>query len=82
MLDFGNVCSDLKQARIRLLELLPDPYRSTDHTDTALMLYLAVLRGFLEVPQGGVNTKGAEDVSHQSSKLRHALRYSHIPWIL
>ena len=60
--------SDLKQSRARVLELLPDPHHSPDQVDTAAKLYLALIKGFLEVPvdEGG---------SSRASKLRHALRF-------
>ncbi len=74
--------SDLKQSRARVLELLPDPHHSAEQLDTAVRLYMGVLKGFLEVPAGGGGAKGGEeedpDVSlgpQRASKLRHGLRF-------
>lgn len=63
-----KICSDLKQARARILELLPDPHHRSDQMETAVKLYFSVLRGLLEA------RTSAEDVV-QASKLRHALRF-------
>jgi len=59
-----KICSDLKQSRMRVLELLPDPHHDAEQLDTALKLYLALVRGLLEAQEGT-----------QASKLRHALTY-------
>jgi len=45
-----KIIGDLKQSRARLLELLPDPHHSADQIDTALRLYLALVRGLLFQP--------------------------------
>ena len=45
-----KIISDLKQSRTRLLELLPDPHHTIDQMETALKLYMALLRGFLLQP--------------------------------
>jgi len=45
-----KIISDLKQSRARLLELLPDPHHTSDQIETALKLYMALLRGFLLQP--------------------------------
>lgn len=50
-----------------MLELLPDPHHNISQVDTAVKLYLAVLRGFLE-PPASASAAGA-------SKLRHSLRF-------
>lgn len=42
MIDF----SDLKKARDRLLELLPDPSHSIDTLNTAYIAYLSLMSGF------------------------------------
>jgi len=60
-----KICSDLKQSRLRVLELLPDPNHEAEQLETALNLYLALLRGLLEAPAEGT----------QVSKLRMALTY-------
>ncbi len=52
-----KIVSDLKQARARVLELLPDPHHTAEQVDTALKLYMGVLKGFLEVPAGGGGKK-------------------------
>ena len=59
--------SDLKQSRARVLELFPDPHHTPDQLETAVKLYLGVLRGFLEssTSEGGT----------RASKLRHSLRF-------
>ena len=70
--------SDLKQARARLLELLPDPHHDVPKVEAALKLYLAVLRGFLEPPNGQGNKSGEDGGSSggtRASKLRHAVRF-------
>ncbi|KAK8399365.1 hypothetical protein O3P69_003465 [Scylla paramamosain] len=61
-----KLCSDLKQARARLLELLPNANHEIDVVEPALTLYLSLLRGLIEVPEGE---------NSDWSKLRHALRY-------
>ena len=45
-----KIISDLKQSRARLLELLPDPHHNIEQMETALKLYMALLRGFLLQP--------------------------------
>jgi len=69
-----KVCSDLKQSRKRLLSLLPDPEHSMSQVVTALNLYLAILRGFLEPPvaQSGTEEAGS---STRPSKLRHSVKF-------
>lgn len=59
-----KICSDLKQSRTRLLDLLPDPHHTPDQMSTAVKLYLSVLRGLVE---------SQEDSG--ASKLRHALKF-------
>ena len=49
--------SDLKQARARILELLPDPHHDIPKVESSLKLYLAVLRGFLEPPSNQSNKR-------------------------
>lgn len=61
-----KLCSDLKQARARLLELLPNANHEIDVVEPALTLYLSLLRGLIEVPEGETS---------DWSKLRHAVRY-------
>lgn len=69
-----KVCSDLKQSRKRLISLLPDPEHSMSQVVTALNLYLAILRGFLEPPvptaQSGEASSGT-----RPSKLRHSVKF-------
>ena len=60
-----KIISDLKQSRARLLELLPDPHHNIDQMETALKLYMALLRGFLLQPGDTV----------ADSKLRSALTF-------
>lgn len=69
-----KVCSDLKQSRKRLLSLLPDPEHSMSQVVTALNLYLAILRGFLEPP---VAQSGREEAGSPTrpSKLRHSVKF-------
>ena len=45
-----KIISDMKQSRARLIELLPDPHHTIDQMETALKLYMALLRGFLLQP--------------------------------
>jgi len=45
-----KIVSDLKQSRIRMLELLPDPHHTIDQVETALKLYMALLRGLILQP--------------------------------
>jgi hypothetical protein len=33
---------------MRILQLLPDPHHNTEQLETAVKLYLGVMRGFLE----------------------------------
>lgn len=63
--DALKIVSDLKQSRARLLELLPDPHHTSEQVETALRLYLALVRGLLLQP--GETTA--------PSKLRTALTY-------
>ncbi len=63
-----KICSDLKQSRLRILQLLPDPHHNAEQLETAVKLYLGLLRGFLEA-------KTSEEGVLQASKLRHALRF-------
>jgi hypothetical protein len=70
--------SDLKQARARILELLPDPHHDIPKIESALKLYLAVLKGFLEPPSNQSNKSGEEGgptSGTRPSKLRHAVRF-------
>ena len=64
-----QILSDLKQARARVLQLLPDPHHSTEQLETAIKLYLSLTRGFLEAK--------TSDEGTQASKLRHAIRWVH-----
>jgi len=59
-----KICSDLKQSRARLLELLPDARHDIATVEEALTLYLALLRGLVHAPEGS-----------DWSKLRHSLRF-------
>jgi len=73
-----KVLSDLKQARARILELLPDPHHDIPKIESALKLYLAVLRGFLEPPSNQNNKNDEEGGSTggtRASKLQHAVRF-------
>ena len=45
-----KIISDMKQSRARLIELLPDPHHTGEQMETALKLYMALLRGFLLQP--------------------------------
>ena len=70
--------SDLKQSRARMLELLPDPHHDIPKIESALKLYLAVLRGFLEPPSNQNNKsdeEGAPTSGTRASKLRLAVRF-------
>jgi len=60
-----KICSELRQARHRLLELLPDAGHEAAELEAALTAYLALLTGFLQAP----------DAPGQDSKLRHVLRF-------
>lgn len=60
-----KIMSDLKQSRTRMLELLPDPHHTIDQVETALKLYMALLRGLILQP--GETTA--------ASKLSSALTY-------
>jgi len=60
-----KIISDMKQSRARLIELLPDPHHTGEQMETALKLYMALLRGFLLQP-GETAT---------DSKLRSALTF-------
>jgi len=73
-----KVLSDLKQSRARMLELLPDPHHDIPKIESALKLYLAVLRGFLEPPSNQNNKsdeEGAPSGGTRASKLRLAVRF-------
>merc|ERR1712126_336373 len=73
-----KVLSDLKQSRARMLELLPDPHHDIPKIESALKLYLAVLRGFLEPPSNQNNKsdeEGAPTSGTRASKLRLAVRF-------
>jgi len=48
--DALKIMSDLKQSRMRMLELLPDPHHTIDQVETALKLYMALLRGLILQP--------------------------------
>lgn len=48
--DALKIMSDLKQSRARLLELLPDPHHTSDQVETAVRLYMALVRGLLLQP--------------------------------
>ncbi|XP_071515463.1 BRO1 domain-containing protein BROX-like isoform X1 [Panulirus ornatus] len=61
-----KICSDLRQARSRLLQLLPDANHEIDVVEPALTLYLSLLRGVIEAPEGE---------SSGWSKMRHAIRF-------
>ena len=70
--------SDLKQARARLLELLPDPHHDIPKVESALKLYLAVLRGFLEPPSNQSHKTDGDSAptsGTRASKLRLAVRF-------
>ena len=45
-----KIISDMKQSRARLIELLPDPHHTGEQMETALKLYMALLRGLLLQP--------------------------------
>ncbi|XP_037089251.1 BRO1 domain-containing protein BROX-like isoform X2 [Pollicipes pollicipes] len=60
-----KICSELRQARHRLLELLPDAGHQCQELEAALNSYLALLTGFLQAP----------DQPDQQSKLRHVVRF-------
>ena len=70
-----QILSDLKQARARVLQLLPDPHHSTSQLETAIQLYLSLTRGFLEA-------KTSDEDKMQASKLRHAIRCVQKPHVL
>ena len=59
--------SDLKQSRMRILELLPDPHHDVPKMETAIKLYFSLLRGFLEFT--------TSEGSTSASKLRHGVRF-------
>ena len=59
------------------MELLPDPHHDIPKIESALKLYLAVLRGFLEPPSPN-NKSPEEEVASggtRASKLRLAVRF-------
>ena len=61
-----------------MLELLPDPHHDIPKIESALKLYLAVLRGFLEPPNNPTNKTAEEEVASggtRASKLRLAVRF-------
>ncbi|MCL4145815.1 UNVERIFIED_CONTAM: hypothetical protein GTU68_005802, partial [Idotea baltica] len=60
------IFSDLKQARLRLLELTPNANHEIDVYEPALTLYLSLLRGLVYPP---------EDQTSDWSKIRHAIRF-------
>jgi len=74
-----KVCSDLKQSRKRLISLLPDPEHSMAQVLTALDLYLAILRGFLESPpvssQSTRDDEASGSAGTRPSKLRHSVKF-------
>jgi len=82
-----KICSDLKQSRMRIFELLPDPHHHCGKMDTAVKLYLALLRGFLEPPHNKPDPSPSNEEAGASasasgggggtrpSKLRHALKF-------
>ena len=59
--------SDLKQSRLRILELLPDPHHDVPKMETAIKLYFGLLRGFMEFT--------TSEGSTSASKLRHGVRF-------
>ena len=58
-----KIMGDLKQSRERLLELLPDPHHSPEQIDTALKLYLALMRGLLFQPSDDGDPKAANKLN-------------------
>ena len=64
---FLTLFSDLKQSRLRILELLPDPHHDVPKMETAMKLYFGIIRGFVEA--------STSEGSIQASKLRHSLRF-------
>ena len=59
--------SDLKQSRLRILELLPDPHHDVPKMEMAIKLYFSLLRGFLEFT--------TSEGSTSASKLRHGVKF-------
>ena len=57
----------MKQSRLRILELIPDPHHDVQQMETAMKLYFSLLRGFLEFT--------TSEGSASASKLRHSLRF-------
>ena len=57
--------SELRQARQKLLQLLPDAGHGSSELETALGAYLALLTAFIQTP----------DDAGQESKLRRVLRF-------
>ena len=57
-----KIISDMKQSRARLIELLPDPHHTGEQMETALKLYMALLRGFLLQPGSLVRTGGSQNL--------------------
>jgi len=62
-----KITSDLKQSRLRILELLPDPHHDVPKMETAIKLYFGLLRGFMEFT--------TSEGSTSASKLRHGVRF-------
>lgn len=60
-----KICQDLKQARVKLLELVANPSGDVGLLDSAATAYLSLLHGFLQ----SLDEKGGE------SKLRHSFRF-------
>ena len=68
--------SELKQTRLALLQLLPDPHHDTLKIENALKAYMTVLRGFFEQPD---NTKPDPATEDQSSGLTRQGYYKPYP---
>lgn len=60
-----KICSELRQARSRLIELIVDPNQNSQHVATTYDNYLSLLHGFLT----------SVDESNGESKLRHSIRF-------
>ena len=56
------------------MELLPDPHHDIPKVETALKLYLSLLRGFLEPPNKRDDDNNPSGGT-RPSKLRHAVRF-------
>ncbi|XP_076069364.1 BRO1 domain-containing protein BROX-like [Oratosquilla oratoria] len=63
-----KICSDLRQARARVLELVPDANHEIDVIETAVTVYLSLLRGFINPPED-------DSAGSDWSKLRHSIRF-------